>query len=179
MLTNSSKTGAWAVKMILVLAGALGWLAGDYGVAAARSGVPGCGQGAVTRHVLPLKAHPGAPVFLGSFIKRDYGAKVFRSRFQRPLARNGRAVLMVHVDVAEKWPVIINTIQIGHKGERLAYHLGRRMVQGWNSIPLGHIPWQHGRIRVSFDHGRGSRVGIYLAGKGHRSFPYARHALHQ
>ena len=164
---------------MLLLAGVLGFLLGVESTAAARPGDAGCRQATLHRHVAPLEVQPGAPVLLGRFIKRDYGPKVFRARFRRPLSRDGKAVLMVHVAVAEAWPVIINTIHIRHKGKHISYHLGRRMVPGWNAIPLHHIPWKKGRIIVSFDHGRGSRVGIYLAGKGYRPYPYARHGLHQ
>ena len=143
----------------------------------ARAENPRYAHEGLSRHVIPLEreGQRRGSGCLGRFIKRDYGTQIFRTRFHRPPTGSGAGRLMVHVEVGERWPVIINTIQIRHGRERLAYHIGRRMGQGWNEIPLEHIPWRRGELIVSFNHGRGSRVGLFWAPQaGHNSAPPVR-----
>ncbi len=166
---STQGSGFWrnAGKLGLGLVITLWGIQGIGNVSQARAGDSRHSREALQRHVIPLEVHPGRSACLGHFTKRDYGTQIFRTRYHCPASRPGARRLMVHVEVGERFPVIINTIQIRHGRERVAYHIGRRMGQGWNEIPLDHIPWQRGELIVSFNHGRGSRIGLFWADEGH------------
>lgn len=97
-------------------------------------------------------------VKIGDFIKTDYQAQV--KKFS--LRSGGFSKINFRVHIGEKYGVIVNSILVLANGKQLEWKtVGARLSEGDNTFPLT-VPKDATDIQVSFAHGQGSSVSVFL-----------------
>ena len=101
---------------------------------------------------------PKKTTLIGDFVKTNYRPEV--KKF--PLEHGGYAKINFRVHIGEQYAVIVNTIRILANGRKLETKtVGVRLSEGDNEFPLN-VPEEATDIQVSFDHGQGSSVQVFL-----------------
>ncbi|GAB4339341.1 MAG: hypothetical protein Kow0089_12110 [Desulfobulbaceae bacterium] len=103
-------------------------------------------------------AIPKKPLLIGQFVKQDYTAEV--KRFSVP--GGGYSTINFRVRIGEQHAVIVNSIIVLADGRRVGGKtVGTRLSEGDNEFPLD-VPEEATDVQVSFAHGKGSEVRVYL-----------------
>jgi hypothetical protein len=69
--------------------------------------------------------------------------------------------LVVDVAVKGRYPIILNTVKVKARGRWRPHHYGTRLQPGRNVLSID-VPRGAREMTLSFDHGRGSVVDVYL-----------------
>ena len=97
-------------------------------------------------------------VRIGSFVKTNYQSEV--KKF--PLSSGGFAKINFRVHIGETYGVIVNSILVLANGKQLEWKsVGTRLSEGDNTFTLT-VPKHATDIQVSFAHGQGSSVNVFL-----------------
>lgn len=95
---------------------------------------------------------------IGDFVKTSYSAE--RKNF--PIPHGGYSRINFKVQIREQYGVIVNMIFVIANGKQVTEKtVGRRLSNGDNIFPLD-VPEEATDIQVSFDHGQGSAVQVFL-----------------
>lgn len=101
---------------------------------------------------------PKRPLEIGSFVKTDYTSEV--KKF--PVPSGGFSKINFRVQIGEKYAVIVNAILVLSNGSKLGWTtVGARLSNGDNEFALD-VPQEATAIQVSFAHGQGSSVQVFL-----------------
>lgn len=95
---------------------------------------------------------------IGEFVKPSYSSEV--KKF--PIPHGGFSKINFKVQIREKFGVIVNGIVVLAGDKRITWKtVGTRLSNGDNTFSLD-VPEEATDIQVSFDHGQGSAVQIFL-----------------
>jgi len=101
---------------------------------------------------------PKSVLEIGNFVKTNYKSEV--KKFSIP--HGGFSKINFRVHIGEKHAVIINSILVLSGGRKLGWKtVGARLSNGNNEFILD-VPEDATDIQVSFDHGQGSSVQVFL-----------------
>ena len=101
---------------------------------------------------------PKSVLEIGNFVKTNYKSEV--KKFSIP--HGGFSKINFRVHIGEKHAVIINSILVLSGGKKLGWKtVGARLSIGNNEFILD-VPEDATDIQVSFDHGQGSSVQVFL-----------------
>ena len=101
---------------------------------------------------------PKRVVEIGNFLKTNYQSEV--KKF--PIPSNGFSKINFRVHIGEEHAVIVNSILVLSNGSKLGWkNVGVRLSSGDNEYSLD-VPENATDIQVSFAHGQGSTVQVFL-----------------
>ena len=95
--------------------------------------------------------------YVGHIYKGDYDSEAVNFSLGHVTRHNSYSTVVFDVDVSERYAPIVNTIKVDGR----ATTVGRRLSHGLNYVSV-RIPRGARTLRVSFDHGRGSDVEVYV-----------------
>lgn len=101
---------------------------------------------------------PRQSLEIGNFVKTNYKSEV--KKFS--ISKGGFSKINFRIHVGEKYPVIVNSILILSNGSKIGWKtVGTRLSNGDNEFMLD-VPEAATDIQVSFAHGQGSAVQVFL-----------------
>jgi len=98
---------------------------------------------------------------ISSFTKRDYSKFVKKISIAAICSQQSFSKVVVDVKKTGKYTPILNMIKIKHNNRYLEYSQGVRLNEGKNQFVVN-VPENSSQLVLSFDHGKGATVNIYL-----------------
>jgi len=98
---------------------------------------------------------------ISSFNKQDYSKSVKRISIAAICSQQSFSKVVVNVKKTGKYAPIINMIKVKYNNRYFEYAQGVRLHEGRNQFVVA-VPENSSQLVLSFDHGKGALVNIYL-----------------
>jgi len=100
-------------------------------------------------------------VLIDSFTKPDYSGIVKRYNISSYTSSRGYSKVVIEAHITQRYAVIVNTIKVRHGESWHPFPITTRLNEGRNEFSVS-IPQNATELVISFDHGQGCEVKVYL-----------------